>query len=83
VWKLPCPLKTRILLWLALANRLLTWDDGQKRNCVGTDHCILCKCENESVHHLFVTCAFVFMKFDIRVGKVTNTKDTKEGLSIS
>jgi len=27
VWKLPCLLKTRILLWLVLANKILTWDN--------------------------------------------------------
>jgi hypothetical protein len=28
MWKLSCPLKSRIIPWLALANRLLTWDNG-------------------------------------------------------
>lgn len=33
-WKLPSPLKARSLLWLALANKLLAWDNRQKRRRV-------------------------------------------------
>lgn len=32
VWKLNSPLKTRIFFWLAMSNKILTWDNGQKRN---------------------------------------------------
>jgi hypothetical protein len=34
VWKLACPLKIRIFLWISLANKILTWDNGQKRNWI-------------------------------------------------
>ena len=57
VWKLPCLLKTRIFVWLVLANKLLTWDNEQKRSWVGPGRCILCKKE-ESIYHLFVTCSY-------------------------
>ena len=41
VWKLPCLLKKRILLWLVLSIKLLTWDNEHKRSWVGPDRCIL------------------------------------------
>jgi hypothetical protein len=54
VWKLACPLKTKIIWWLALANILLTWDNSKKRNWVGPNRCILCKNSEEFVHRLFM-----------------------------
>jgi hypothetical protein len=35
IWKSDSPLKIRILLWLALANGIPTWDNGQKRSWQG------------------------------------------------
>jgi hypothetical protein len=32
VWKLVCSLKIRIFLWLSLANKTLTWDNGKKES---------------------------------------------------
>jgi hypothetical protein len=58
MWKWKCPLKTRLFLWLALANRILTWDNGQRRGWSGPNKCTLCKVEEESVSHLFVSCSF-------------------------
>jgi len=53
-WKLSSPLKSKILLRLALANKLLTWDNGKNRGWVGPGTCILCEIRNENVDHLFV-----------------------------
>ena len=53
-WKLNFPLKTKTFLWLALSNKILTWDNGQKRNWHGPPRCILCKNNEETVDHLFV-----------------------------
>jgi hypothetical protein len=39
VWKLGCPPKIRIFIWLVLANKVLTWDNGQKRNWSGPGWC--------------------------------------------
>jgi hypothetical protein len=58
VWKLACPLKIIILLWISLANKILTWDNGQKRNWIGPGWCCMCKNDCESVDHLFVYCQF-------------------------
>jgi hypothetical protein len=57
-WKLDGPLKINIFLWMALANKILTWDNGQKRGWNGLGWCCLCKSENELVDHLFVHCSF-------------------------
>lgn len=32
VWNMECPMKLEILAWLALANKILTWDNGEKRS---------------------------------------------------
>jgi hypothetical protein len=58
VWKLVFPLKTRIFLWLVLENKVLMWDNGQKRNWIGLGWCYLCKQASETVDHLFVLCPF-------------------------
>jgi hypothetical protein len=29
-WKMDDPLKIKIFLWMALGNKILTWDNGQK-----------------------------------------------------
>jgi hypothetical protein len=56
-----CPLKTRIFIWLALANlanKILIWDNVRKRNWIGPRWCVLCKSASESVDHIFVSCSF-------------------------
>jgi hypothetical protein len=34
IWKLKAPLKSKIILWLAINNKLLTWDNGIKHGGV-------------------------------------------------
>ena len=58
VWKLEGPLKTKIFLLLALAKKLITWDNGEKRNCMRPDWCIMCKDSSESMDHIFVHYSF-------------------------
>jgi len=29
-WKLHCPLKTKMVLWISFRNKILTWDNGVK-----------------------------------------------------
>jgi hypothetical protein len=58
VWKLENPLKAKIFMWLALENKILTWDNCQKRNMQGPRRCNLCKNNEESLDHLFVNCPF-------------------------
>jgi hypothetical protein len=35
--------KVKILLWLALEKKILTWDKGLKREWVGPGRCALCR----------------------------------------
>jgi hypothetical protein len=43
IWKITAPLKRRIFLWLALANKILTWDNCKKRAWQGPERCIFYK----------------------------------------
>jgi ribonuclease HI len=43
LWKHNFPTRCKITLWLALNNKLLTWDNGQKRGWCGPNRCPLCK----------------------------------------
>ena len=56
--ELEIPLKTKIFLWLALANNILTSDYCQKRNWKGPSWWIMCKDSSESMDHVFVHCPF-------------------------
>lgn len=41
-------------MWLALSNKILTWNDGQERNWQGPGRCIMCKSNEGTVNCLFV-----------------------------
>jgi len=41
LWKLKAPLRCKITLWLALNNKLLTWDNGLKRGWCRPNHCAI------------------------------------------
>lgn len=58
MWKSKVPLRYKISLWLALNNKLLTWDNGVKRGWCGPNRCTLCFGDEESVSHLFVFCPY-------------------------
>jgi ribonuclease HI len=53
-----CPLKLNIFIWLVVENKILTWENLQRRGFIGPSICILCKQSKESVFHLFVECPF-------------------------
>ena len=40
VWKSEGPLKAKIILWLALSNKLLTWENLKKRGWHGPSWCV-------------------------------------------
>ena len=49
-------------------NRILTWDNLQKRGWHGPGICILCRMNEDTIHHLFLECTvskrvfFVFLE---------------------
>jgi hypothetical protein len=59
LWKVKSPAKTRLFMWNVLQNKVLTWDNLQKRNFVGPGWCSLCKSEGETILHLFLNCRFI------------------------
>ena len=61
LWKSPAPKKAKLVLWLSLQNRLLTWDNLQKRGWIGPGRCSLCRNEAESVLHILFSCTYAKM----------------------
>ena len=53
IWNSNLPRKICCFIWLALMNKLLTWDNLQKRGWTGLGICALCSKDVESVEHLF------------------------------
>jgi len=53
IWKLQAPRKTKILMWLALMDRISTWDYLQNKNKQGPCICYLCINVDEYVSHIF------------------------------
>lgn len=58
LWKWSVPLKFKCLMWLALQNKLKTWENLTKRGWSGPSICALCHNDAESSQHLFVNCSF-------------------------
>lgn len=54
-WKIVVPNIYLVFVWLAFNNKVLTWDNLNKRRVVENLNCLFCN-ENESVHHLFFEC---------------------------
>eukprot|EP00253_Pinus_taeda_P007324 PITA_07324 len=57
IWKLKGPAKAKIFLWCMLKRKVPTWDTLRARYLVGPGRCPLCKTEEESINHLFISCA--------------------------
>ena len=51
--------KSKILLWIALSNKLLTWDNGLECGWTNPNKCSLGKSNVEIVHHLFISFPFI------------------------
>lgn len=56
IWKLNGPAKAKILIWCLLKRKVPTWDSLQARYLAGPGRCPLCKSEEESIKHLFLSC---------------------------
>jgi hypothetical protein len=71
LWKMKVPLKTKIFMWFVQRKEILTKDNLLKRNWQDSVKCCFCD-HDESVQHLFITCPFikiiwqiVYMAFNI------------------
>jgi hypothetical protein len=58
IWREQGPLKHKLFTWLLLENKLLLWDNLQKRGWEGPNRCALCAKDMESSLHVFVQCSF-------------------------
>ncbi len=58
IWNLRVPAKVQIFVWLALKKRLLTTDNLAKRGWSGSELCVLCGSENETVDHILLNCVY-------------------------
>jgi hypothetical protein len=61
IWKWHLQLKIILFFWLAMDNRILTWDILQKKGWVGPSICHLCKQNFEDNTHLFIQCSFAIL----------------------
>jgi hypothetical protein len=58
LWTWDLAHKIKLFLWLALENKILTWENLRKRGWEGPSFCSLCFRDEETVLHIFVSCTF-------------------------
>jgi hypothetical protein len=63
-----------LFMWLALMNKVLTWEIMQKRARWVPGICILCREEEETITHLLIRCSYV-QQFLTEVDQFTGVKD--------
>ena len=56
IWKQKIPSRVFFFVWIATLGKCLTIDNLQKRKVWILDWCYMCKCNCESVDHLFLHC---------------------------
>ena len=56
IWNNVLPRQICYFIWLALKNKLLTWDNLQKQGWTRPGICVLCRIDTESIEHLFYYC---------------------------
>jgi hypothetical protein len=83
LWKLKCPAKAKIFMWLLLNNKALIWD---KINCKrgalkAQGRCCLCKSEAETNSHLILHCNYT-SKVWKEAYRITGLKNEWKGDSI-
>ena len=56
IWSGALPNKISCFIWLVLENKILTWDNLQRRGWTGPGMCALCKSKDECTRHMFSMC---------------------------
>ena len=56
IWKLHGPPRTRLLMWNIISDKTSTGTNLRKRAFPRPTWCVLCKAEEETTNHLFLTC---------------------------
>jgi hypothetical protein len=65
VWNAWAPPKVKSNAWIALQNRLWTTNRLEKRGWPNCGLCPLCKQTTQSVNHIFVSCRYTIMIWEI------------------
>jgi hypothetical protein len=81
LWSWQLALKVKLFFWLLLKKKLLTWDVLSGHGWEGPSLCILCRCNQETNQHLFITCPFT-RKIWTHLEGMLKTKLTWEGQSV-
>eukprot|EP00253_Pinus_taeda_P013144 PITA_13144 len=71
LWKVSCPLKMVLFLWLVFCNKNLTWEVLQQKGWSGPRRCSLCLMDSETNLHLFFQCpisSFIWYDLSISFG---------------
>ena len=56
IWKYKMPPRVSFLVWTASWGKVLTLDNLRRRGFCLAGRCFMCKCDDETVEHLFVHC---------------------------
>ena len=61
IWKMSIPIKVKVFIWLLISDKLSVQTNLRKRRpyyYLSPGWCVMCKKDNESLDHLFLTCNF-------------------------
>jgi hypothetical protein len=79
LWKIKAPPRCKLTLWLALNNKLLTLDNWLRRGWCGPNICPLCKEDQESTTHIFISCPFAEKVTHLIKDKLNSSVDWNQG----
>ena len=68
IWKQKIPSRVAFFVWTAALGKCLTIDNLRKRKVCILDWCYMCKCNNETVDHLFIHCPVALEMWDMVFG---------------
>jgi hypothetical protein len=80
-WSWHIALKIKLFLWLALENKILTWDTLLSKGWEGPSYCLLCTSGPESVSHILINCVFTRQVWS-QILKVLNLRYDWEGTNL-
>ena len=58
LWKIQCPLKSKLYCWFLFSRKALTWDNLCQRGREGPGRCYLCNMDSETNAHTGFECSF-------------------------
>jgi hypothetical protein len=82
LWKWDLPLKIKLFIWLAVENKILSWDNLQQKGWEGPSRCQLCKKDSENISHLFIHCSFTKLVWE-RIQTGQKIKKVWEGNNLT